>query len=71
MPLITRWPCFTEAMYLALHRGGWAMQNQLGSLVTNDMLTFHEIQGERIGFYCHKSVQWTVYHRAIALYPGC
>jgi uncharacterized protein len=44
MPLITTWPCFTEAMYLALHRGGWAMQNQLGSLVTNDMLTFHEIQ---------------------------
>lgn len=43
-PLITTWPCFTEAMYLALHRGGWAMQNKLGSLITNDILTFHEIQ---------------------------
>ncbi|WP_413173902.1 type II toxin-antitoxin system VapC family toxin [Anabaena azotica] len=44
IPLTTTWPCFTEAMYLALHRGGWAMQNQLGKLVTNDMLTFYEIQ---------------------------
>lgn len=31
-------------MYLALHRGGWAMQNKLGSLITSNMLTFHEIQ---------------------------
>ncbi|OBQ15620.1 type II toxin-antitoxin system VapC family toxin [Anabaena sp. AL93] len=44
IPLITTWPCFTEAMYLALRRGGWAMQNQLGKLITNDMLTFYEVQ---------------------------
>jgi uncharacterized protein len=29
-PLITTWSCLTEAMYLALHRGGWTMQKQLG-----------------------------------------
>ena len=22
-PLVTTWSCLTEAMYLALHRGGW------------------------------------------------
>jgi predicted nucleic acid-binding protein len=44
IPLITTWPCFTEAMYLALHRGGWTMQNQLGKLISNDMVTFREIQ---------------------------
>ncbi|WP_353929058.1 nucleic acid-binding protein [Okeanomitos corallinicola TIOX110] len=43
-PLITTWPCFTEAMYLALHRGGWVMQNQLGKLIINNMLTFYEIK---------------------------
>ena len=32
-PLVTTWPCLTEAMYLALHRGGWQMQKQLGQLL--------------------------------------
>lgn len=44
MPLITTWSCFTEAMYLALQRGGWVMQNQLGKLVIERLLTFYEIQ---------------------------
>ncbi len=43
-PLITTWPCFTEAMYLALQRGGWVMQNQLGKLLFEGLLTFYEIQ---------------------------
>lgn len=29
-PLLTTWSCLTEAMYLALNRGGWTMQKQLG-----------------------------------------
>jgi predicted nucleic acid-binding protein len=29
--LITTWSCLTEAMYLALHRGGWVMQKQLNT----------------------------------------
>ena len=28
-PMLTTWPCLTEAMYLALNRGGWQMQRQL------------------------------------------
>ena len=43
-PLITTWSCLTEAMYLALHRGGWKMQSQLGKLLLNQTLTLFEIQ---------------------------
>lgn len=44
-PLITTWPCLTEAMYLALHRGGWPMQKQLGQLLLDKLLVAYEIQG--------------------------
>jgi len=43
-PLITTWSCLTEAMYLALHRGGWTMQKQLGQLLLVQLLVIHEIQ---------------------------
>jgi len=43
-PLITTWSCLTEAMYLALHRGGWAMQKQLGQLLLDQLLVIYEIQ---------------------------
>ncbi|WP_027269061.1 type II toxin-antitoxin system VapC family toxin [Leptolyngbya sp. PCC 6406] len=43
-PLITTWSCLTEAMYLALHRGGWAMQKQLGQLLLDKLLVIYEIQ---------------------------
>lgn len=43
-PLLTTWSCLTEAMYLALHRGGWQMQKQLGQLLLNKLLTVYEIQ---------------------------
>jgi uncharacterized protein len=43
-PFVTTWPCLTEAMYLALHRGGWQMQKQLGQLLLAKLLTVHEIQ---------------------------
>lgn len=43
-PLITTWSCLTEAMYLALHRGGWNMQKQLGQLLLDKLLVIHEIQ---------------------------
>lgn len=33
-PLVTTWPCLTEAMYLALNRGGWEMQRQLGHQIS-------------------------------------
>ncbi|WP_346291011.1 type II toxin-antitoxin system VapC family toxin [Sphaerothrix gracilis] len=43
-PLLTTWSCFTEAMYLALHRGGWMMQKQLGQLLLDKLLFIYEIQ---------------------------
>ncbi len=47
-PLITTWPCLTEAMYLALHRGGWTMQKSLGRLLLSDLLTTYTIEPDRI-----------------------
>ena len=43
-PLLTTWSCLTEAMYLALHRGGWQMQKQLGQLLLEKLLAVYEIQ---------------------------
>ena len=43
-PLVTTWSCLTEAMYLALHRGGWMMQKQLSQLLLDKLLTIYEIQ---------------------------
>jgi uncharacterized protein len=43
-PLLTTWSCLTEAMYLALHRGGWTMQKQLGNLLLDKLLMVYEIQ---------------------------
>ena len=43
-PLITTWSCLTEAMYLALHRGSWMIQKQLGQLLLDKLLVVYEIQ---------------------------
>lgn len=43
-PLITTWACMAEAMYLALHRGGWPMQKQLSKLLLIRLLTIYDIQ---------------------------
>ena len=43
-PLVTTWSCLTEAMYLALNRGGWVMQKQLGQLLLDKLLVVYEIQ---------------------------
>lgn len=43
-PLLTTWSCLTEAMYLALHRGGWAMQKQLGQILLDKLLVIYEVQ---------------------------
>jgi uncharacterized protein len=43
-PLITTWSCLTEAMYLALHRGGWPMQKQLGQLLLDRLLIVYEVE---------------------------
>ncbi|NBD33770.1 MAG: PIN domain-containing protein [Cyanobacteria bacterium] len=43
-PLISTWSCLTEAMYLALCRGGWSMQKQLWQMLTDRLLVLHEIE---------------------------
>jgi uncharacterized protein len=43
-PLITTWACITEAMYLALNRGGWKMQKQLSKFLLDKLLIIYDIQ---------------------------
>ena len=40
-PLITTWPAFTEAMYLAYREGGWPMQRLLWRYLTDGALRCH------------------------------
>jgi len=40
--LITTWACLAEAMYLALHRGGWMMQRQVGQMLLGGLLIVFE-----------------------------
>jgi predicted nucleic acid-binding protein len=42
-PLITTWPCFTEAMYLAYRSGGWPMQKLLWRFVNEGVLEFYDL----------------------------
>jgi predicted nucleic acid-binding protein len=42
-PLITTWPSFTEAMYLAHRSGGWPMQNLLWKFVSNSALLLYDL----------------------------
>ena len=46
-PLVTSWPCFTEAMYLALKRGGWRMQEKLAELIVSQILYIYEIRTDK------------------------
>jgi uncharacterized protein len=43
-PLLTTWACLTEAMYLALKRGGWTMQKQVAQYLLNELLSIYDIQ---------------------------
>ena len=45
-PLLTTWSCLTETMYLALHRGGWTMQQQIAKLILNKVVQIFQIQTE-------------------------
>jgi len=42
-PLITTWPCFTEAMYLAGRAGGWPMQRLLWRYCETGVLRFYTL----------------------------
>ncbi len=41
VPLVTTWPCLSEAMYLTGKRTGWQMQQLLAELVFTDTLRLH------------------------------
>ncbi len=43
LPLLTTWPCFTEAMHLAYRAGGWPMQRLLWQYVLDDQLLLHNL----------------------------
>lgn len=40
-PLVTTWPCFTEALYLCLQRGQWPQQNMLWGLWHDKAVRIH------------------------------
>lgn len=42
-PLITTWPCFTEAMYLLGSSGGWRYQERLWKLHQEQRLMLHNL----------------------------
>ncbi|MBA3482170.1 MAG: PIN domain-containing protein [Pirellulales bacterium] len=42
-PLVTTWPCFTEAMYLLFRAGGFPAQRELWRLVADGRLVLHEL----------------------------
>jgi predicted nucleic acid-binding protein len=41
VPLLTTWPCFTEAMHLLFRAGGNRAQNELWTFVTEGLLRLH------------------------------
>jgi predicted nucleic acid-binding protein len=45
-PLITTWPCFTEAMYLVHRSGGYPAQAALWQLRSSGRLTLHDLSIE-------------------------
>ncbi|HET6384490.1 MAG TPA: PIN domain nuclease [Armatimonadota bacterium] len=42
-PVITTWPCFTEAMYLCQRVGGWPMQRLLWTYYEQRMIQFYTL----------------------------
>jgi predicted nucleic acid-binding protein len=40
-PLLTTWPCFTEAMYFLGHLAGWSGQEALWNLLSQQTLFVH------------------------------
>lgn len=41
LPLVTTWPCFTEALYLLGRHGGWRAQAKLWQFVERGTLRIH------------------------------
>lgn len=48
-PLVSTWPCFTEAMYLTYQAGGHAAQAALWDLWAARRLVLHDLGNDEIG----------------------
>jgi hypothetical protein len=48
VPMLTTWPCFTEAMYLLGSVGGYYFQTELWRLLFANRLTFHSFSSPEI-----------------------
>jgi uncharacterized protein len=56
-PLVTTWPCFTEAMYLVFQAGGYPAQAELWRWWTAGRLVLHALTGsevDRMAVLMHK-----------------
>jgi len=47
-PLVTTWPCFTEAMYLISQAGGYPAQAELWRWRTAGRLVLHDLSGDEV-----------------------
>ena len=47
-PLVTTWPCFTEAMYLLFQAGGYPAQAELWRWRTAGRLVLHDLAGNEV-----------------------
>jgi predicted nucleic acid-binding protein len=47
-PLVTTWPCFTEAMYLLFRAGGYPAQEELWRWRTSGRLILHDLKAVEI-----------------------
>ena len=47
LPLLTTWPCFTEAMYL-LGKSGWEYQNELWNYQAQGILMLRDLSGDEM-----------------------
>ena len=47
-PLVTTWPCFTEAMYLVFQAGGYLAQAELWRWRTAGRLVLHDLTEDEI-----------------------
>jgi len=47
-PLVTTWPCFTEAMYLLFRAGGYPAQEELWQWRTTGRLILHDLNAVEI-----------------------
>ncbi len=47
-PMVTTWPCFTEAMYVLFRKSGHQAQSRLWVLWSSQRLLFHDLSGSEI-----------------------